>query len=114
MSRRSRNKPPPPGRPPHPAAPPTLYELERFSNDDLARWAGVSERLDELQRELHVGLESQRHAHRDALFTALRGAAAPALTLGRWVRLVGYQYSLQPLSPIGSVLRDGGSFNIGR
>ena len=116
MSRRSRKKsaPPQPRRPPDPVAPPTLYELERFSADDLDRWAAASERLDELQRELHFGLESQRLAHRDALLTALRGAAAPALPLDRWVRLVDYQYSLEPLSPIGSVLRDGGRFNIGR
>ncbi len=116
MSRRSRKKsaPPQPRRPPDPVAPPTLYELERFSADDLDRWAAASERLDELQRELHFGLESQRLAHRDALLTALRGAAAPALPLDRWVRLVDYQYSLEPLSPKGSVLRDGGRFNIGR
>lgn len=48
------------------------------------------------------------------MLTALRGAAAPALTLDRWVRLIEYQYSLQPLSPVGSVMRDGGRFNIGR
>lgn len=116
MSRRSPKKPapPPPRRPPDPAAPPTLHELERFSTADLDRWATASARLDELQRELHFGLESQRHAHREALLTALSGAAAPPLILDRWVRLVEYQYSLEPLSPIGSVLRDGGRFNIGR
>jgi hypothetical protein len=104
LSRRSRKKsaPPQPRRPPDPVAPPTLYELERFSADDLDRWAAASERLDELQRELHFGLESQRLAHRDALLTALRGAAAPALPLDRWFRLVDYQYSLEPLSPKGS------------
>jgi hypothetical protein len=116
LSRRSPKKPapPPPRRPPDPAAPPTLHELERFSTADLDRWATASARLDELQRELHFGLESQRHAHREALLTALSGAAAPPLILDRWVRLVEYQYSLEPLSPIGSVLRDGGRFNIGR
>jgi hypothetical protein len=111
---RKKATPPPPKRPPDPAAPPTLHELERFSNADLDRWAVASARLDELQRELHFGLESQRLAHRDALLTALRGAAAPALALERWVRLVEYQYSLEPLSPVGSILRDGGRFNIGR
>jgi hypothetical protein len=116
LSRRSPKKPapPPPRRSPDPAAPPTLYELERFSTDDLDRWAAASEHLDELQRELHFGLESQRHAHREALLSALRGAAAAPLILDRWVRLVEYQYSLEPLSPVGSVLRDGGRFNIGR
>ena len=116
MSRRSRKKasPPPPRRLPDPASPPTLYELERFSTADLDRWGAASSRLDELQRELHFGLESQRLAHRDALLTALRNAPAPALTVERWVRLVDFQYSLQPLSPVGSVLRDGGRFNIGR
>lgn len=112
--RRHRAKPPPPRRPADPAKPLALYELERFSENNLNQWNTASRRLDELQRELHFGLESQRHAHREALLSALGGAAAPALKFEHWIRLVDYQFSLEPLSTVGSTIRDGGRFNIGR
>ena len=111
--RRHRPAPPAPKRVRDPAAPPTLYELDAFSLVDLERWRKSSGLLDELYRELHFGLESQRAARRNELLEALRGKAARPLELTGWFRQVEYQYCLEPLSARGSVTRYGGRFNIG-
>jgi len=117
MSKRRRSSRPPSipqRRPLDPAAPPKLYELERFSHADLARWNELSQRLDELYAEYYFGLERQRTARRAELLAALRQRPAPPLKLDNWVRIVPYEYCLEPLSPAGSVRRHGGRFNIGR
>jgi hypothetical protein len=113
--RRRGSRPPaiPQRRVPDPAKAPTLYELERFSLADLRHWKRLSPLLDQLQRELYYGLESQRAAHREELLAALRQQRAASLDIAGWVRIVDYQYCLEPLSPRGSVRRYGGRFNIG-
>ncbi|MFZ2507919.1 MAG: RES family NAD+ phosphorylase [Steroidobacteraceae bacterium] len=99
---------------PDPAVPTDLYELERFSQRDLRRWLGASETLDELQRELHFGLESQRRGDRTQLLDALRVKPAPTLNLQGWIRIVEFRYCLDPLSAAGSLRCSGGRFNVGQ
>jgi hypothetical protein len=94
--------------------PPTgLHELERFTNADLQRWQQVSRDLDELNASLYFGLEPARRRLRSRLCDALIQTGGVQVTLDQWVRVVTYQYSLEPLSCAGSLQSIGGRFNAG-
>ena len=94
--------------------PPTgLHELERFTNADLQRWQQVSRDLDELNASLYFGLEPARRRLRSRLCDALIQAGGVQVTLEHWVRVVTYQYSLEPLSCAGRLQSIGGRFNAG-
>ena len=94
--------------------PPTgLHELERFTSADLQRWQQVSRDLDELNASLYFGLEPARRRLRSRLCDALIQAGGVQATLEHWVRVVTYQYSLEPLSCAGSLQSFGGRFNAG-
>lgn len=113
-SSRRHPRPPAPRRVFDPSIPTDLYELERFSNHDLRRWEAASAALDEMQFELHFGLERQRRGCRAELLEALRFKSAPRLNLEGWVRIVDYRYCLTPLSAAGSLRAIGGRFNVGQ
>ena len=94
--------------------PPTgLHELERFTHADVQRWQQVSRDLDELNASLFFGLEPARRRLRSRLREALIQAGGVPLRLEQWVRVVTYQYSLEPLSCAGSLQAIGGRFNAG-
>ncbi len=90
-----------------------ILELDRFSEANLAKWKEVSEDLDELNGNLYWGIEPARRRHRADLLAALSSSAPLALDLDRWVRIVTYQFSLQPLSAAGSLMEMGGRYNAG-
>lgn len=101
----------------HGAAPPStngVLELDRFSSVDLDRWNRLSSQLDRLHNLLHFGFESQRNAVRSQLTDALQEPGACEVELSNWCRIVPHRYSLDPLSPIGSLFSVGGRFNVGR
>jgi hypothetical protein len=80
----------------------------------LRRWKAASAALDEMQFELHFGLERQRRGCRTELLEALRFKSAPRLNVAGWVRIVEYRYCHTPLSAAGSLRGIGGRFNIGQ
>jgi hypothetical protein len=108
-----RRKPIPPAKVPAQQAPGGIYELDRFSEASLSKWAELSGDLDELQAVLHFNVEPERRRLRPELITALQRVAPVELPLEGWVRIVTYQFSLAPLSCAGSLLSVGGRFNAG-
>jgi hypothetical protein len=103
-----------PSRSPGFGPPPTgLHELERFTHADLQHWQQVSRDLDELNASLYFGLEPARRRLRARLCDAIIQTGGVQVTLEQWVRMVTYQYSLEPLSCAGSLQSIGGRFNAG-
>lgn len=96
-----------------PGEPVGLRELDRFSEVSLGKWKALSEYIDELHDVLYFSLEPERQRLRQDLLVALQASPATALTFDRWVRIVTYQYSDDPLSCAGSLQRIGGRFNLG-
>jgi len=90
-----------------------LLELDRFSSADLARWQEVSSDLDELTAALYFGIEPARRRLRAKLCDTLKQVGGVSVELKSWVRMVSYQYSLEPLSCAGSLQSIGGRFNAG-
>lgn len=95
-----------------PAKPKAGVELERFTDADLRTWTRQSEDLQRYHVELFFHLEGQRSLRHDDLCDALRQSKPASILVDRWVRIIDYKYSLQPLSAAGSLVR-GGRFNIG-
>lgn len=90
-----------------------ILELDRFSNADIAHWQKFSSDLDELTDSLYFGIEPARRRLRSKLCDALKQAGGISFDIQNWVRMVTYQYSLQPLSCAGSLQSVGGRFNAG-
>lgn len=95
-----------------PAKPKAGVELERFTGADLRTWKRQAEDLERYQVELFFHLEGQRALRHEDLCNALRQSAPANIIVERWVRIIDYKYSLQPLSASGSLVH-GGRFNIG-
>jgi len=115
MSKRRR---PQPTNPPSPAGSfgpdlPSLIELERFSAASLHQWKVAAHRMEALQRSLHFGLEDQRQRAETQLLEAMRLCSRSNFSAQGWSRIVDYQYSLDPLSALGSIKGVGGRFNVG-
>ena len=94
--------------------PPSLLELERFSQANLAQWQSASLALDALHRILFFELEPQRQRDEQALLDAVRASATTNFAFDGWCRIVDYRYSLMPLAVEGSLEGIGGRFNVGR
>ena len=103
--------------PPKVVSPPAgalgILELERFSQETLARWNAVSKDLDELQASLYFGVQPEQRRARQALIEALQQTHSKSLHFSRWTRIVTYQYSMEPLAAAGSLHGFGGRFNAG-
>lgn len=114
MARRRRPLPPRDSQRNGPASvsPPSLAELERFSHASLAQWKAAGKNLADLSLSLYFGLERYRKEHANALVEAIRARLGGPFRFESWARIVGYRYTLQPLSVAGS-MRSGGRFNIG-
>lgn len=96
-----------------PQVPLGIRELDRFTNVNLDRWKALSKDLDELEAILFFGLEPLRRRLREELITAIRDNKAVSQKIDGWARIVSYQYSLSPLSSVGSLTGFGGRFNVG-
>lgn len=95
-------------------APPLgILELDRFTTQDLQKWEQASANLDQLWDSLYFGVEPERRKLRHQLIEAIKGVGHTALQLDHWVRIVTYQYSLEPLTCAGSLQALGGRFNAG-
>lgn len=90
-----------------------ILELDRFSQANLTRWKELSRDLDELQAILFFGLRPEQRRLRSELIAALRTRSPVELELTRWVRIVTFQFCMQPLSAAGSLRSFGGRFNPG-
>ena len=112
-----RQRPKPPSRPRQTPGgesdPPSLIELERFTQQSLHKWREASHGLDALQRLLFFDLESLRQRDGQKLLDAIRAGAQTGFEFDRWSRIVDYRYSLTPLSTAGSLRDIGGRFNFG-
>ena len=69
--------------------------------------------MNELSDQLYFGVESKRRKFRHQLIESIQGVGHIALPLDNWVRMVTYQYSLEPLTCAGSLQALGGRFNAG-
>lgn len=103
----------PPNRIPRPNKPLGILELERFTESTLNRWNSVSNDLDELHAVLFFGLQPEQRRLRRELIDALRVVNPLVQDMSHWVRIVTYQYCLEPLSCAGSLRDIGGRFNAG-
>ena len=90
----------------------SLILLDQFTQNDLRTWQRMSDGFDSFHIRLYYHLEGLRNAHHEALCEAIQNARSTSIELTRWVRIVDYRYSLEPLSPAGSIVK-GGRFNIG-
>lgn len=112
-----RQRPKPPNRPRQTpggdADPPSLIELERFTQLSLHKWREASQGIDALQRVLFFDLESLRQRDGQKLLDAIRTGSRTGFQFQDWSRIVDYRYSLDPLSTAGSVKDVGGRFNFG-
>lgn len=88
-------------------------ELEKFTSADLRTWQRQAEKLERYHVQLFFHLEGLRAVHHDSLCKALCSSTAADITLKSWIRIIDYEFSLEPLSAAGSLVH-GGRFNIGR
>jgi hypothetical protein len=92
---------------------PVTYELDRFTLHDIRSWKKANKSIAEYHTRVYYELEAQRQIYKKELIAGLREARMETLSIERWVRMVDFQYSSQPLSAAGSVRSIGGRFNIG-
>lgn len=93
---------------------PSLLELERFTDASFRQWISAGKSLDALYTGLYFDLEPQRQRNGQDLLDAVRRSAFQDHKFEDWARIVDYQYTLSPLSTLGSVKGIGGRFNIGQ
>ncbi|MGH8260496.1 MAG: RES domain-containing protein, partial [Steroidobacteraceae bacterium] len=93
--------------------PPSLTQLEQFSQLSLRRWLASAKALTELNTVQFFGLELERQRRSEDLIEAIRASLVPGEPFEKWARIVDYRYCLAPLSIVGSLKDDGGRFNIG-
>jgi RES domain len=89
------------------------FPLDQFSQADIRTWKRIADDAEEYHIRQYFHLESLRSLHQEALLDALKGIAPTSIQLERWVRIVDYKYSHEPLSSVGSLFSSG-RFNIGR
>jgi hypothetical protein len=90
-----------------------ILELDRFTTQDLHRWEQASKGLNEIWDLLYFGVEPERRKLRHQLLESIKGVGHVSVQLDQWVRIVTYQYSLEPLTSAGSLQALGGRFNAG-
>lgn len=111
--RKSRRNNPFKPRLPETDEPPSLTQLEQFSQLSLRRWLASAKALTELHTVQFFALELERQRRSGDLIEALRASLVPGEPFEKWARIVDYRYCLAPLSIAGSLKNDGGRFNIG-
>lgn len=81
---------------------PPLGVLEEFTHASLSKWREAGRNLERLSQQLFFGLEAHRSQHSHELVDAIRASTKGPQQFNGWARLVGYQYTTQPLSMLGS------------
>ena len=87
--------------------------VEEFDLQQLEEWAALGEEEEQLLIESFFHLEGQRRLFEAEICEALNQPKHIEIDESGWTRIVDYQWTHQPLSSRGSMLR-GGRFNIGR
>lgn len=87
--------------------------LDAFTAEDVDLWHKRSLDARIYANGVFFDLEKQRVAHHDEIVAALRDAGGIEVPIKDWVRITDYQWSLTPLSALGSVKGIGGRFNVG-
>jgi hypothetical protein len=87
--------------------------LDTFSAEDIERWTKNAAGATHCALAVHFDLERQRVNNRSQLIEALQSTEPVVIDLNHWIRVVDYQWSLQPLSSEGSIRGIGGRFNYG-
>lgn len=88
-------------------------ELERFTEANITQWNLASENLNELEDVLYFNLEPERRRLRGELTASIQENKPIEFAIQNWTRVVSFEYSLEPLSCIGSIKSYGGRFNVG-
>ena len=91
----------------------SFFLLDSFSFSDILNWNQRQQDILDYGWDYYCYIAHQRslvfNELKDALATQCR-----SYQFSQWQRVVNYQYSLKPLSAVGSILNDpGGRFNIG-
>ncbi len=89
-----------------------IHHLDQFNQDDIRLWKAMSVGLISYWVRLFYFLEGQRNLYGDEISNALREVDSLTVNIVEWNRIVDWQYSLEPLSAVGST-KAGGRFNIG-
>lgn len=96
-----------------PASGKPLYDLDSFTDASLQEWSAHGRAVRDFHYALFFDLAGQRAARHKELRAALRKAPPVTVSLEGWCRLVNFQYSLEVLSPAGSLRWVGQRFNVG-
>jgi len=90
-----------------------LYDLDSFTDASLQEWTAYGRAVRDFNYALFFDLAGQRAARHKELRTALQQVAPTTVSLDGWCRLVNFQYSMNVLSPAGSLRWVGQRFNVG-
>ena len=97
-----------------PAPSPQVIVLDQFTLAAVRSGKNYAREVARYQWDYYAALAQQRAENSDEIKKSLVGAAEGPFEFKGWRRIVDYQYSLHPLSTVGSVVTDpGGRFNIG-
>ncbi len=91
----------------------SAFVLDVFTERDLDDWSTRSVAAQRYLDHVYFDLERQRVEHFEELRDALSGVSPITVDVTDWVRITDYRWSLEPLSPAGSLKGIGGRFNIG-
>lgn len=89
-----------------------LFLLDSFSINDLEKWEAQKDKILRYYWDLYSALAYERRKIVDQLHAALLEATIRPYEFSGWQRQVRYKYSLNPLSPKGSLIEPSGRFNI--
>lgn len=90
-----------------------FFLLDSFSSSDILNWNQKQQDILDYGWDYYCYVTHQRSIIFNELKDSLATQCQPFHFLG-WQRVVNYQYSLKPLSTLGSILHvTGGRFNIG-
>ena len=88
--------------------------LDQFSVRDLRQWARYRDDVLDFHWNFYTALLDQRSKVRRAITEAVLKASTGPVEFPRWHRVVPYEFSLEPLSAVGSIRSaNGGRFNMG-
>ena len=86
--------------------------IEELSEGNLREWQRYAADEEGFRTRLFFHLEAERRLRHEEIREALNESMIVGIDRAGWNRIVDYQYSLEPLSPVGSLFQ-GGRFNIG-
>ena len=91
----------------------SAFVLDVFTERDLDDWSTRSIVAQRYLDHVYFDLELQRVEHFEELRDALSAVPPITVDVTSWIRISDYRWSLEPLSPAGSLKGIGGRFNIG-